>query len=217
VIYDDFSQPNADTGSHSPYNVYNTRIWDGAPGGGGLPPNHGTTPGNTVLGTDLPGGVWQFGGGSGADYDTIEVGNTAGYGASNITVTGSSTYIPYAALHNNENVAISLGSYHTSTTVTVNVDVCPQSSDAWVGFDSALNVANNFSGLRLDQSGGLSLIVNGSQVGSTIAFTGTWSAATARLLTFTVNTSTGAISAISRRRTSRSLRPRERARRCSLT
>jgi lysophospholipase L1-like esterase len=73
----------------------------------------------------------------------------------------------------------------------------PQGNNAYVGFDSALNVANNFSGLMVDTSGGLSLIVNGSQVGSTIAYTGSFSTTTANLLTFSVNTSTGAISGIS--------------------
>jgi len=197
VIYDDFSQPNYDTGSHTPYNVYHTDMWDGAPGGAGLPPNNGTTPGHTVLGTDLPGGVWQYGGGADQDYDASEVGNLAGYGASNIELTGGTTDIPYTFVHNNENVGISLSGYNTNAQLTVSVYVCPQSNPCYVGFDSVLNVANNFSGLEVSTNGGVSLIVNDSQVGSTIAFTGTWSSATARLLTFTVNTSTGAISNIS--------------------
>jgi fibronectin type 3 domain-containing protein len=196
VIYDDFSQPNADTGSHSPYSVYNTHIWDGAPGGVGLVPNNGTTPGNTVLGADLPGGRWQQGG-SGWDYNAIEVGNLNGYGASSLKLTGGTSYIPYLNLHSTQNVAISLNGYTASALLAVSVDVCPQSNDCWVGFDSALQTATNFSGLRVDPSGGVSLIVNGSQVGGTIAFTGTFTNATARLLTFTVNTSTGAISNIS--------------------
>jgi hypothetical protein len=108
ILSDDFSQPNADEGRHTPYNVYGVHIWDGAPGGGGLPPNNGTTPGNTVLGADLPGGVWQLGGGAGADYDGIEVGNLSGYGASFIKLTSGTIYVPYACVHNNENVAISL-------------------------------------------------------------------------------------------------------------
>ncbi len=196
ILFDDFSQPNADTGTHSPFNVYATRIWNGAVGGGGLSPTNGTSPGNTVAGTNLPGGTWQFGGGAHWDWDAVEVGNLNGYGASSLKLVGGSAPVPYLSLKNNENVAITLGSYNTGGLLTVSVNVAPSGNDAYIGFDSALNVANNFSGLKLDTNGGLTLIVDGSQVGSSVAFTGTFEKAVARALTFTVNTSTGALSGV---------------------
>jgi len=192
LLDDDFSQPNY----NKPYDVYHCNVWDGAPNGGGLLPNYGTTPGHTVLGADLPGGSWLSGGVTGWDYDAIEVGNLPKSGASNIELTGGTTDVPYLSLHNNANVAISLKGYHTNALLSVSVYVYPKSNDCYVGFDSATHAAGSFTGLRVDRSGGISLFVQGYQIGGTIAFTGAWVNTTARLLTFTVNTSTGAISNI---------------------
>lgn len=198
IIFDDFSQPNADTGTHSPFNVYATPVWSGAVGGGGLSPNNGTTPGNTVPGANLPGGTWKFGGGAGANYnyDAVEVGNLAGYGASSLKLVGGAASVPYLSVRNNQNAAITLGSYNTGGLLTVSVNVAPSGNDAYIGFDSALNVANNFSGLKLDTNGGLALVVDGSQVGASVSFTGTFDKTLARALAFTVNTATGAVSGV---------------------
>ena len=150
IIQDDFSQPNYDTGNHTPYNVYGTNIWDGAPGGLGLPPNYQTTPGHTNLGIDLPGGVWQYGGGAAQDYDANETGNLPGYGASGLLLTGGTSPVCYARLHNDENVGITTGNYNINATLTVTVSVDPTGGAGYVGFDSTLGASNNTNSAALN-------------------------------------------------------------------
>jgi hypothetical protein len=197
IIFDDFSIPNSDTGSHSPYNIFGTPI-------NGLGTSNGSTPGTVNPGTDLPGGTWIRVGGGG-DSDAQEVGKPGPSGnPGTLTLTGTSTNVSYASMVHNGAAVLSLGSYNTGD-LSVSAAISPldvfneAGGSTYLGFKaSSTSGLSNFNGLSLDSSGGLSLVLNGVVQPDTVAFSGgTFVASTASLLTFTLDASTGALTGIS--------------------
>jgi hypothetical protein len=168
---------------------------------------HGKTPGLPVCPTNLPGGNWQHI--TGAFYDAKEFsGNMGG-----MTPGGDrGTAAVGAAFHNNTASGIPLGSYNTGTLhISAGVSFLFSGTNSLpdngacilVGFASGLNSASNygpspftaFTGLAVTGSGGaLQEYVNGSPVGQPIAFVGSYGSDTETILSYTINTSTGAIS-----------------------
>lgn len=178
IVVDDFSTATAQWGTTltSPNTV----------GGVGLTPS----------GVNLPGGTWQLAGGG--IYDSNE------YPASNPYVPG----VSYATGHNGGAAAISLGSYNLNRELTVRSSFlfsgsAAAGSCALVGFYSApkatqyQSLTANFSGVKVNYDGSLQLYINGVTSGGAVAYGGSYNPLVFALLTFTVNTSTGAISGVS--------------------
>lgn len=159
------------------------------PGGQGLAP----------LGVNLPGGTWKLAGGG--VFDSTEFPTT------NSSLPG----VSHAAGHNGGAVALTMGTHNAGTTITVQASLAfhvPAGSGATagyalVGFYNAPKTSEyqsdlaGFSGLRLNYDGGLQLVINGTASGGAVAFGGSFNPATFRTLTFSVNTTSGAISAVS--------------------
>ncbi len=146
--------------------------------------------GKAPVGTNLPGGNYLVTGGGGGDGRYFS--NTA-------------------EMHNGGGVAIQLGSYNDSTVLTASADISfnnvtapvQATGYALLGFSTVAGNGNyspsspvpNFTGLRVNLDGSVALVVQGS-IGSAIAYGGTYTQATPQRLSYTVNTTTGAISDI---------------------
>lgn len=151
---------------------------------------------------NLPGSTWTmlpFGSFGGAYISTQYGGNPS----------------PVAWLRNDGNstggIAISIadaGNYLKPSKFTISADIAFDGSaatNAGVGFYSALpteatsgdTILTHFTGLQLqwwNTLGELQLVVNGATVGSPIAYTGTFAPTAYHTLSYTVDTTTGAIS-----------------------
>jgi hypothetical protein len=145
---------------------------------------------------DLPGSVYQLAAGFSYDQQVIGIDNGA--------------YSDSAYFHNFGATAISLassGSYFKPTVFQVSAQIAFELStgdisDAYLGFYSAVSSGysasdlQNFTGLELNSNGSLTLVAGGS-AGQTIAFTGTYTPTTYATLTYSVDTLTGSIYAVS--------------------
>jgi polysaccharide biosynthesis protein PslG len=158
---------------------------------------------STIIGTNpetnLPAAAWQSATGWTYNQSLYPVSDSNGnrWQASN----GTAVAIPLA----------STGGYTKPDTLTISADVCivtaSGSATPWValGFYDALQAASggflssitNFTGVLLAYDGSLSLYNDGSLVAtSTVAFGGTFQRDQYHTLTYTVNTTTGAISGL---------------------
>ena len=115
-------------------------------------------------------------------------------------------------MHNGGGVGLAMGSYNDNATLTVSADLSflnvtvpvQISGYALLGFFSAQSTAQynpgsartNFTGLQVSLDGSISLYLQGTLTGSAIAYGGTYNPAAMSTLTYTVNTTTGAISNI---------------------
>lgn len=140
---------------------------------------------------NLPGGTYKLTGGGGGDGD---------YSTNR------------ARMHNGGGVGLQLGTYNDNAALTLSADIFFQNTTAPVqtngyallGYYTAASTGQyqgalpKFTGLRLNLDGTLQLVVQGANTGSAIAFGGgTYNPATSQKLTFSVDTSTGAISGVS--------------------
>ncbi len=143
--------------------------------------------------TDLPGGKWIYESGDG-DYEAFVQGSSANSANPNMAIFhfAASTGISIA----------SQGTYVKPSNLTISADLKFQSGACQyvlLGFypginNRSYNPLSNFTGLKLNVDGSLSLVQNGI-AGTTVAWKGsTFSPATFRNLSYSVNTSTGAIS-----------------------
>jgi hypothetical protein len=222
IIFDDFSNPLVPKGT--PDGGANGATFNGVDITG-LTPANGSTAGNFVAGTNLPGGMWYENGtspggngsttggnGDAQDGNAIEIGAT-------LNLDGGGTVSSYAAVGFRRALgSLTLGSYNTLPILTISSYIRPESSQfgnsgdttsppdgALLGFNSAGGAAdtNNYNdanpvGLLLDGSGGLTLVSAGLETGSTIAYSGgAFNSSLAYLLTYSINTTTGAITNIS--------------------
>jgi hypothetical protein len=190
-------QDNFTSGSH-----YGTAIDQQGTNSTGLAPTTDTA---------VPGQLWQHI--NGAFYDSTEYSNSG----------SSSNYFfaqNNAQFHNDASAGLSLGTSNSgSLTLSSNVGYnltynsgAPAGANAFalLGFTSTLNTASNygptgttnFTGLKVLADGSLQEVVNGSNVGTAEAYGGTFSSyltgpGTLSKLTYTIDTSTGAISNVS--------------------
>jgi hypothetical protein len=158
---------------------------------------------------NLPGGPWQHITGNANDSKEFS-GTLRGVNAEEYADTD---YMSDMASFYNTAIGIGLGAYNTGS---LHISVreryvmqphatLPQGGDVFMlaGFSSVLNSGSNygpsplstFTGLAVTgTAGSLQEYVHGSPVGSPVAFRGTYSAYAPTMLSYTINTSTGAIS-----------------------
>jgi PEP-CTERM motif len=118
-----------------------------------------------------------------------------------------------ALMHNGGGVGLAMGSYNDNANLAIAADIsflnltAPISLTGYalLGFNTAAGNGNyspgttrtTFTGLQVALDGNISLFLQGVETGSPIAYGGIYNPAAVSRLTYTVNTTTGAISNIS--------------------
>ena len=164
--------------------------------------------------TNLPGGPWQHI--TGAWYDAAEYQSTlptvSSGGSGGDTVADTVVFHNNAAggialgAYNRGSLHLSAGAYYLSAGAPAGAGVPAKGTYILAGFSSVLNSGSNYgpapltnyTGLAVTGSAGaLQEYVNGSAVGAAVPFGGAYDPYAETILSYTIDTATGAISEVS--------------------